>query len=104
MNAYDAIIIGGGQAGPFLAGRLTEAGMRVAITERHLFGGTCVDTGCILTKTLIASAHAANMARRLSDFGMSFDGTMTVDMRQVKARKDGISSVLEEELKPLPAV
>ncbi|HUJ69865.1 MAG TPA: FAD-dependent oxidoreductase [Syntrophorhabdales bacterium] len=70
MNVYDAIIIGSGQAGPFLAGQLTEAGMRVAIIERHLLGGNCVNTGCILTKTLIASAYAANMARRLSDFEM----------------------------------
>ena len=68
-SSYDAIVIGSGQAGPFLAGRLTEAGMRVALVERHLFGGTCVNTGCIPTKTLVASAYAAHMARRSSDFG-----------------------------------
>ena len=63
-NTYDALIIGAGQAGPPLAGRLTAAGMSVALIERKLFGGTCVNTGCIPTKTLIASAYAAHLARR----------------------------------------
>src|SRR5215510_1904497 len=90
-TTYDAIIIGTGQAGPFLAGRLTTSGMQVAIIERKLFGGTCVNTGCIPTKTMVASAYAAHMARRAADFGVSIDGRVSVDMKQVKARKDRVS-------------
>ena len=67
-TSYDAMIIGTGQAGPFLARRLTTAGMKVAIIERKLFGGTCVNTGCIPTKTMVASAYAAHMTRRAADF------------------------------------
>ena len=88
---FDAIIIGTGQAGPFLAKRLAAAGMKVAIVERKLFGGTCVNTGCIPTKTMVASAYAAHMARRAADFGVAIDGGVSVDMRRVKARKDAIS-------------
>jgi pyruvate/2-oxoglutarate dehydrogenase complex dihydrolipoamide dehydrogenase (E3) component len=88
---YDAIIIGTGQAGPFLAGRLAKAGMKVAIVERKLVGGTCVNTGCIPTKTLVASAYAAQMIRRASEFGVDA-GACTVDMKRVKARKDAISA------------
>ena len=87
---YDAIIIGTGQAGPSLAAKLAGAGMTVAIIERKLFGGTCVNTGCIPTKTLVASAYAAHMARRGADFGVEIDSAVTVDMQKVKARKDGI--------------
>ena len=87
---YDAIIIGTGQSGPSLAGRLAGAGMKVAIIERQLFGGTCVNTGCIPTKALVASARAAYIARRSSDFGVRIDGSITVDMKEVKARKDGV--------------
>src|SRR6266481_744955 len=90
-TSYDAIIIGTGQAGPPLARRLVAAGMKVAIIERKLFGGTCVNTGCIPTKTMVASAYAAHMARRAADFGVSVDGGVSVDMQRVKARKDGIS-------------
>src|SRR5882724_10562003 len=90
-TTYDAIIIGTGQAGPFLARRLTTAGMKVAIIERKLFGGTCVNTGCIPTKTMVASAYAAHMARRAADFGVSITGPVAVDMKKVKARKDAIS-------------
>ena len=90
-NQFDAIIIGTGQAGPFLAKRLAAAGMKVAIVERKLFGGTCVNTGCIPTKTMVASAYAAHMARRAADFGVAIDGSVRVDMRRVKARKDAIS-------------
>lgn len=86
---FDAIIIGAGQAGPPLAGRLTSAGQRVAIVERKLIGGTCVNTGCIPTKTLVASAHAAHLARRGADYGVG-TGEITVDMAKVKARKDEI--------------
>ena len=87
--SFDAIIVGAGQAGPPLAGRLTAAGMKVAVVERKLFGGTCVNTGCTPTKTLVASAHAAHMARRAADFGVS-TGPVAVDMKKVMARKDAI--------------
>ncbi len=86
---FDAIIVGAGQAGPPLAGRLTAAGQRVAIIERKLIGGTCVNTGCIPTKTLVASAHAAHLARRGAEYGVG-TGPVSVDMAKVKARKDDI--------------
>jgi pyruvate/2-oxoglutarate dehydrogenase complex dihydrolipoamide dehydrogenase (E3) component len=86
---FDAIIVGAGQAGPPLAGRLTEAGHTVAVIERKLVGGTCVNTGCIPTKTLVASAHAARLARRGAEYGVG-TGDVTVDMAKVKARKDKI--------------
>jgi pyruvate/2-oxoglutarate dehydrogenase complex dihydrolipoamide dehydrogenase (E3) component len=89
-DKYDAIIIGTGQAGPSLTGRLVEAGMKVAIGERKRFGGTCVNTGCIPTKTLVASARAAFMARRGTDFGVRIDGSIAVDMKKVKERKDSV--------------
>ena len=91
-TSYDAIIIGTGQAGPFLAVRLAAAGMKVAILERGLFGGTCVNTGCIPTKTLVASAYAARMARRGSEYGVDIGGEVRVDMKKVKERKDGIQA------------
>jgi pyruvate/2-oxoglutarate dehydrogenase complex dihydrolipoamide dehydrogenase (E3) component len=86
---FDAIIVGAGQAGPSLAGRLTEAGQTVAVIERKLVGGTCVNTGCIPTKTLVASAHAAHLARRGAEYGVG-TGEITVDMANVKARKDKV--------------
>jgi pyruvate/2-oxoglutarate dehydrogenase complex dihydrolipoamide dehydrogenase (E3) component len=103
---FDAIVIGTGQAGPSLAKRLANAGMRVAIAERHLFGGTCVNTGCIPTKAMIASAYAAHMVRRCADFGVAdHSGAVRVDMAQVKARKDAISgrsrSAVEQTLRSL---
>lgn len=88
---FDAIIVGAGQAGPPLAGRLTAAGQTVAVIERKLVGGTCVNSGCIPTKTLVASAHAAHLARRGGEFGVN-TGPVTVDMAKVKARKDRISN------------
>lgn len=91
MPTHDAIIIGTGQAGPALADRLTRAGMSVAVVERHLFGGTCVNTGCIPTKALVASAYAASLARRAAEYGVVIDGPVGVDMKQVKARKDRIA-------------
>jgi pyruvate/2-oxoglutarate dehydrogenase complex dihydrolipoamide dehydrogenase (E3) component len=90
-NTYDAIVIGSGQAGPFVASRFARSGMKVAIVERGLFGGTCVNTGCIPTKTMVASAYAAHMARRAAEFGVGIGGNVTVDMARVKARKDEIS-------------
>lgn len=88
---FDAIIVGAGQAGPPLAGRLTQAGMSVALVERHLVGGTCVNTGCTPTKTLIASAHAAHIARRAADFGVGVGRPVEVDMARVQARADTVS-------------
>ncbi len=88
---YDAIVIGTGQAGPPLAGRLTAAGLKVAIIERGLFGGTCVNTGCIPTKAMVASAYAARIATRAAEFGVVTGTPVTVDMKRVKARKDEIS-------------
>ena len=90
MPDYDAIIIGAGQAGPALARRLVAADRTVAIIERKLFGGTCVNTGCTPTKTLVASAYAANVARRAADYGVTIDGMIKVDMKAVKARKDAV--------------
>ena len=91
MNGtYDAIIIGTGQAGPSLAVRLAGAGMKVAIVERNRFGGTCVNTGCIPTKTLVASARAAHIARSASEYGLMIGGSISVDMKKVKERKDAV--------------
>ncbi|MCH7677179.1 FAD-containing oxidoreductase [candidate division KSB1 bacterium] len=90
MKKFDAIIIGTGQAGPSLSARLAGEGMKVAVIERKLFHGTCVNTGCVPTKTLVASARAAYMARRAADFGVMIDGPVKVDMKKVKDRKDDI--------------
>src|SRR5271166_5363790 len=89
MGIYDAIIIGTGQAGPALARRLAGLGMQVAVVERGRFGGTCINTGCTPTKTLVASAYAAHVARRGADYGFSA-GDVKVDMKRVKARKDHV--------------
>jgi len=86
VSTFDAIVVGAGQAGPSLAGRLTGAGMTVALIERHLLGGTCVNTGCMPTKALVASAYAAHMGRRARDFGVVIDAPVHVDMRAVHAR------------------
>ena len=88
---FDAIVVGAGQAGPPLAARLAAAGMKVAFVERQFFGGTCVNTGCIPTKAMVASAHAAHLARRGAEYGVRVAGPVHVDMRQVKARKDAIA-------------
>jgi len=87
---FDAIVIGTGQAGPSLATRMAREGMKTAIIERKLFGGTCVNVGCIPTKTLVASARAAHMARRGEEFGVTVGGPIRVDMKRVKERKDGV--------------
>src|SRR5688572_23204297 len=89
-NHFDALIIGTGQAGPALAARLSTAGMRVAVVERDKFGGTCVNNGCTPTKAMVASAFAARTARRAADYGVVLEGTPSVDMKRVKARKDQI--------------
>ncbi|MFP4452008.1 MAG: FAD-containing oxidoreductase [Desulfobacterales bacterium] len=98
MAQFDAIIIGTGQAGPALAVRLTKAGYRVAIIERHLFYGTCVNTGCIPTKTMIASARAAHIARHAADYGVDVSGSVQVDMKKVKARKDAIVGTSNDQV------
>jgi pyruvate/2-oxoglutarate dehydrogenase complex dihydrolipoamide dehydrogenase (E3) component len=90
-QTFDAIVIGAGQAGPSLAARLAQAGRRVAIIERHLVGGTCVNTGCTPTKAMVASAYAAHLARRAGDYGVKIPGPIAIDMAAVKARKDTIA-------------
>src|ERR1700744_3970510 len=87
---FDAIIIGAGQAGPSLAVRLGEAGMKVALVERKLFGGTCVNTGCTPTKAPVASPHGPHGARRAAEYGITLGGAVGVDMKRVKARQDAI--------------
>jgi pyruvate/2-oxoglutarate dehydrogenase complex dihydrolipoamide dehydrogenase (E3) component len=92
MKRFDSIVIGAGQAGPSLARRLAAAGQAVAIVERKLFGGTCVNTGCTPTKTLIASAQAAHLARRAGAFGVTIPGAVGFDLARAKARADAISA------------
>jgi len=87
---FDAIVIGTGQAGPSVVARMSSEGMKVAVIERKLFGGTCVNVGCIPTKTLVASARAAFMVSRASEFGIKIEGPISVDMKKVKARKDAV--------------
>jgi pyruvate/2-oxoglutarate dehydrogenase complex dihydrolipoamide dehydrogenase (E3) component len=89
-HIFDAIVIGTGQAGPALAARLANAGRKTAVIERHRFGGTCVNTGCIPTKTLVASARAVHMARRGAEFGFTVGGDVAVDLARVRARKNEI--------------
>ena len=105
MADFDAIIIGTGQAGPALARRVVAAGWKVAIIERKLFGGTCINTGCTPTKTLVASAYAAHLARRAADYGVVIPGAVGVDMKAVKARKDAVVGTsrrgIERSLKTL---
>ena len=91
-HRFDAIIIGAGQAGPSLADRLTRAKMTVAVVERKLFGGTCVNTGCTPTKTMVASAYAAHLARRGREYGVVLDGPVKIDMARVKARADAVAA------------
>src|SRR3989442_15377695 len=87
---YDAIVIGTGQAGPSLAVRLADTGMKVAVIERKRFGGTCVNNGCIPTKTLVASARTAHVARRAGDYGVMIPGSIAVYMKRVKVRKEAV--------------
>ena len=88
-ESFDAIVIGTGQAAPALCARLDSEGLKTALIERKLLGGTCVNVGCIPTKTLVASAHAVHMARRGAEYGFSA-GKIEVDMQAVKGRKDGV--------------
>lgn len=95
---FDAIIIGTGQAGPALANRLSEAGQKIAVIERARFGGTCVNTGCMPTKTLVASAYAAHLARRAATYGVIVEGQIGIDMKAVKARKDKVSDTASKNI------
>lgn len=95
---FDAIVIGSGQAGPSLAARFASAGMNTALVEREHFGGTCVNDGCIPTKTLVASARVAYMARRAADYGVRLDGAVRVDMAAVKRRKDEVVNASVDSL------
>ena len=88
-ESFDAIIVGAGQAGPAIAARCSKEGLRTAVIERGAFGGTCVNVGCVPTKTLVASARAMHQARRGDEFGFA-SGEIRVDMARVKARKDAI--------------
>ncbi len=105
---YDAAIIGTGQAGPSLANRLSQAGWKVAVIERGRFGGTCVNTGCMPTKTLVASAYAARLAARAAEYGVVIDGRVGIDMAKVKARKDAVTGTatrnIEMWLRSMPGV
>jgi pyruvate/2-oxoglutarate dehydrogenase complex dihydrolipoamide dehydrogenase (E3) component len=105
MDDYDSIIVGTGQSGPSLARRLVAAGQKVAVIERKFFGGTCVNTGCTPTKTLVASAYAAYLARRAGDYGVTIGDPVEVDMKRVKARKDAVAGAsrrgVERSLKTL---
>src|SRR5262245_14185185 len=91
-RAFDAIVIGAGQAGPPLAGRLSRAGMTVALIERERIGGTCVNTGCTPTKTMVASARALHVARRGADFGVVIEGSIRADMARIRARTQAVVS------------
>jgi len=105
---FDAIVIGTGQAGPALAARLAKSGRRTAVLERHLFGGTCVNTGCMPTKTMVASARAIHMASRGAEFGFTVHGAVEVDLPRVRARRDAVvrdaSGGLEKWMKGTPHV
>jgi pyruvate/2-oxoglutarate dehydrogenase complex dihydrolipoamide dehydrogenase (E3) component len=105
---FDAIVIGTGQGGGPLAVKLAESGRRTAVIERHLFGGTCVNVGCTPTKTYVASARAAHVARHAGDFGVIVEGEVRVDLAQVKARKDkviaGSRDGIEKWLRSTPDV
>jgi pyruvate/2-oxoglutarate dehydrogenase complex dihydrolipoamide dehydrogenase (E3) component len=97
-SSFDAVFVGAGQSGPFLAARMAERGQRVALIEKRWLGGTCVNDGCIPTKTLVASARAAWVARNAARWGVSVGGPVTVDMAAVKARKDRIVAESRDNL------
>lgn len=94
-SAFDAVVVGTGQAGPPLAVRLAKQGQRVAVIERQRFGGTCVNYGCIPTKTLVASARVAHLARRAADFGVAISGPVGIDMKKVHARMRAVAEASE---------
>lgn len=90
-QAFDSIVVGGGQAGPSLAARLAAAGMKVALVERHHLGGTCVNTGCMPTKALVANAYAAHLARRAADYGVMIDTPIRIDFAKVMERSRSVT-------------
>jgi len=89
-RTFDAVIVGAGQAGPSLAGRLTAAGWKIAIVEKDLVGGTCVNVGCTPTKAMVACAKAAYTAAHGSEWGLIGGEAVRVDLKKIKARKDAI--------------
>lgn len=97
-RAFDAIVVGAGQAGPSLAARLVAAGMQVALVERQLLGGTCVNTGCMPTKTLVASARVAHLARRAADYGVQLQGEVGIDIARVMARAHAVTHSARDNL------
>ena len=97
-DRFGAIIIGTGQAGPSLARTLVKEGLSIAVVERKRFGGTCVNTGCIPTKTLVASARAAWVARNAAAYGVEIGGPVSVDMKKVRARKDSVAGASESAI------
>jgi pyruvate/2-oxoglutarate dehydrogenase complex dihydrolipoamide dehydrogenase (E3) component len=97
-DRFDAVVIGTGQAGPSLANRLTRAGMTAAVIERGRFGGTCINTGCMPTKTMVASAYAAHLATRAADYGVAIEGRVTIDMKKVIARKNLVSDTAQKNI------
>jgi pyruvate/2-oxoglutarate dehydrogenase complex dihydrolipoamide dehydrogenase (E3) component len=98
MEDFDDVIIGAGQAGPFLAARLAESGRRVALVEKRRLGGTCVNDGCTPTKTLVASARAAYVAREAARWGVIIDGEVRVDLARVKQLKDAVVQASRDSL------
>src|SRR5580698_7646449 len=96
-TSFDAIVVGTGQSGPPLAARMAKEGWKVAIVERHRFGGTCVNYGCIPTKTMVASARVAHLARRAADFGV-LTGDVRVDLAQVHARTRKVAGTSEQNV------
>ncbi|KLD80169.1 FAD-containing oxidoreductase [Xanthomonas hyacinthi] len=97
-RAFDAIVVGAGQAGPSLAARLVAAGMQVALVERQLLGGTCVNTGCMPTKTLVASARVAHLARRAADYGVQLQGEVGIDIARAMARAHAVTHSARDNL------
>ncbi|OHV19308.1 FAD-containing oxidoreductase [Rhizobium sp. RMa-01] len=91
MKSFDAIVIGAGQAGPSLAARMVDKGMKVALIERKFLGGTCVNAGCMPTKTLVASARAAHVARSGAAYGVKIAGEIAIDMKVVRARAETVT-------------
>ena len=91
MKAFDAIFIGAGQAGPFLAARMASLGKKVALIERKYLGGTCVNAGCMPTKTLVASARVAHVVRHASSYGVQIGGNVGVDMAMVRSRAEKVT-------------
>ncbi len=102
VEVFDAIIVGAGQAGPAIAARCSREGLKTAVIERQHFGGTCVNVGCVPTKTLVASTRAIRLAQRGAEFGFDV-ADLRVNMARVTARKDAIVAKSREEVEALDA-